>query len=83
MGKHSFTPARKVVRGADGQSLAYVYWREPKAVADIAKVLTWDEVRPAVRRAISMRSLLAYRTAPTGLALEPPGRRTTSSTASS
>jgi len=27
-----------VVRDADGQSLAYLYWREPKAAADIAKV---------------------------------------------
>jgi hypothetical protein len=31
--------------GATGQSLAYVYGRETKADADIAKVLTMDEAR--------------------------------------
>jgi hypothetical protein len=30
---------------ASGQSLAYVYGRETKADADIAKVLTMDEAR--------------------------------------
>ena len=30
---------------ANGQSLAYVYGRETKADADIAKVLTMDEAR--------------------------------------
>jgi hypothetical protein len=33
------------VLDADGQSLAYVYGRETKAVADIAHVLTMDEAR--------------------------------------
>jgi len=30
---------------ANGQSLVYVYARETKAEADIAKVLTFDEAR--------------------------------------
>ena len=33
------------VLDANGQSLAYVYGRETKADADIAKVLTLDEAR--------------------------------------
>ena len=33
------------VLDATGQSLAYVYGRETKADADIAKVLTMDEAR--------------------------------------
>jgi hypothetical protein len=33
------------VLDASGQSLAYVYGRETKADADIAKVLTMDEAR--------------------------------------
>jgi hypothetical protein len=33
------------VKDANGQSLAYVYGRETKADADIAKVLTMDEAR--------------------------------------
>ena len=33
------------VRDANGQSLAYVYARETKDAADIAKVLTEDEAR--------------------------------------
>ena len=36
------------VLDANGQSLAYVYGRETKADADIAKVLTMDEA-PALR----------------------------------
>jgi hypothetical protein len=35
------------VKDANGQSLAYVYGRETKADADIAKVLTMDEARIA------------------------------------
>jgi hypothetical protein len=33
------------VKDANGQSLAYVYARDTKADADIAKVLTMDEAR--------------------------------------
>jgi hypothetical protein len=33
------------VKGATGQSLAYVYARETKSQADTAKVLTMDEAR--------------------------------------
>ena len=36
-------PGGYKVLDADGQSLAYVYGRETKADADIAKVLTMDE----------------------------------------
>jgi hypothetical protein len=37
------TPGGYKVLDANGQSLAYVYGRETKADADIAKVLTEDE----------------------------------------
>ncbi len=38
-------PGGYKVKDATGQSLAYVYGRETKADADIAHVLTMDEVR--------------------------------------
>ena len=38
-------PGRFKVLDASGQSLAYVYGRETKADADIAKVLTMNEAR--------------------------------------
>jgi hypothetical protein len=38
-------PGGDKVLDASGQSLAYVYGRETKADADIAKVLTMDEAR--------------------------------------
>jgi len=38
-------PGGYKVKDANGQSLAYVYARETKADADIAKVLTLDEAR--------------------------------------
>ena len=38
-------PGGYKVKDASGQSLAYVYGRETKADADIAKVLTMDEAR--------------------------------------
>ena len=39
------TPGGFVVRDANGQALAYIYGREARADADIAKVLTLDEAR--------------------------------------
>ena len=39
------TPGGFKVLDASGQTLAYVYARETKAEADIAKVLTFDEAR--------------------------------------
>ena len=39
-------PGGYKVLGANGQALAYVYARETKQQADIAKVLTFDEARP-------------------------------------
>jgi hypothetical protein len=39
------TPGGFKVLDASGQALAYVYARETKAEADIAKVLTFDEAR--------------------------------------
>jgi hypothetical protein len=39
------TPGGYKVLDANGQALAYVYARETKAEADIAKVLTFDEAR--------------------------------------
>ena len=38
-------PGGYKVKDASGQSLAYVYGRETRADADIAKVLTMDEAR--------------------------------------
>ncbi len=38
-------PGGGKVLDASGQALAYVYARETKAEADIAKVLTFDEAR--------------------------------------
>ena len=38
-------PGGYKVLDASGQALAYVYARETKAAADIAKVLTFDEAR--------------------------------------
>ncbi len=38
-------PGGYKVKDANGRSLAYVYGRETKADADIAKVLTMDEAR--------------------------------------
>jgi hypothetical protein len=38
-------PRRLKVKGAQGQSLAYVYGRETKADADTAHVLTMDKAR--------------------------------------
>ena len=38
-------PGGYKVLDASGQALAYVYARETKAEADIAKVLTFDEAR--------------------------------------
>jgi len=39
------TPGGFKVLDANGQALVYVYARETKAEADIAKVLTFDEAR--------------------------------------
>jgi hypothetical protein len=38
-------PGGYKVLDASGQALAYIYARETKAAADIAKVLTFDEAR--------------------------------------
>jgi hypothetical protein len=39
------TPGGFEVLDASGQALAYIYARQTKAEADIAKVLTFDEAR--------------------------------------
>ena len=44
---------------ANGQSLAYVYGRETKADADIAKVLTLDEARRIAANIAELRTLLS------------------------
>ena len=44
---------------ATGQSLAYVYGRETKADADIAKVLTLDEARRIAANIAELRTLLS------------------------
>ena len=43
---------------ANGQSLAYVYGRETKADADIAKVLTLDEARRVAANIAKLPKLL-------------------------
>ena len=47
------------VLDASGQSLAYVYERETKADADIAKVLTLDEARRIAANIAELRTLLS------------------------
>ena len=46
---------------ANGQSLAYVYGRETKADADIAKVLTMDEARRIATNITKLPTLLVLR----------------------
>jgi hypothetical protein len=41
----SVNESRPRVLDANGQALAYIYARETRAEADIAKVLTFDEAR--------------------------------------
>ena len=48
---------------ASGQSLVYVYARETKAEADIAKVLTFDEARRIAVNVAKLPGLLADATA--------------------
>jgi hypothetical protein len=52
-------PGGYKVLDANGQSLAYVYGRETKADADIAKVLTLDEARRIAATSQSCRSYWA------------------------
>jgi hypothetical protein len=48
-----------VVRDANGQSLAYVYSREPPEAAHMAKVLTEDEARCIASGIAKLPNLLA------------------------
>ena len=51
-------PGGYKVKDANGQSLAYVYGRETKADADIAKVLTLDEARRVAANIAKLPTLL-------------------------
>ena len=54
-------PGGYKVPDANGQSLAYVYGRETKADADIAKVLTVDEARRIAANVAKLLMLLEAR----------------------
>ena len=54
-------PGGYKVLDASGQALAYVYARETKAEADIAKVLTFDEARRIAANVAELPVLLARR----------------------
>ena len=51
-------PGGYVVKDANGQALAYVYARETRAHADIAKVLTMDEARRVASNIAKLPTLL-------------------------
>jgi hypothetical protein len=51
-------PGGFVVKDATGQALAYVYAREKRADADIAKVLTMDEARRVASSIAKLPTLL-------------------------
>ena len=54
-------PGGYKVLDASGQALAYVYARETKAQADIAKVLTFDEARRIAANVAKLPRLLRSR----------------------
>jgi len=58
LAKHEQIPGGFKVLDANGQALVYVYARETREQADIAKVLTFDEARRIAANVAKLPALL-------------------------
>jgi hypothetical protein len=62
------TPGGFKVLDANGQAIVYVYARETREQADIAKVLTFDEARRIAMNVAKLPALLTTKTWPDAVA---------------